>query len=1226
MPARINLDEPDNLTPRLNLEDDADINPTWEGIKGAAKGVLAAVPFMPVQSPVQEAPAPNSLFAGTEQFVRPVSRAIGATAIGSIGGAPGVAAANMADKAIQIGTEQGVEGFTERPIATGIDIALAGATSSLPFKFGSSSTAAAREAIEAGAKKLPIFLGLAGKNAAVDTAAGVAQTAADAGQRGQNIFDAAADSFLPNLGMAVGAGLLGARGAVKGKPAPELPIQPKPAESPVSPRINLDDETPVVADKATQEQLQGVLDGTAKPSGRTLYHGPGHEKNGQRILESGFDLGRVGENNMRTLDGVYFTDDPQIAGNYTEFDPPIHGWHDENGGRGAVPESRYNAFVQTDMSPNAKVYDATSEIRALYEKYPDYGLDALKDKGLGDKDISNYDSRLAEFKALSDKIRADGYDVAHSKIGGAGEETSDYIILRPEAFKYRHGGPKPKMPTAPAIEPIAGGTGKVPPSGDGGAIPPIPPKPPVSEGASNRGPVGDGPQKYVGSQNVSKMPVTQEEYLTLKQAYNKEADEINRMKGDKRVSEAVIEDATKSKVMDWTAKQATEAYINPSKFDMTDADQFALRSRAMGNLRKYTQSGDKESYNEFVSFMKAAQRMAAKAGQELQSYRIQAKAWDSVLTTKDKTAVRMMDIFKEDVGGIPEQFKQKLSNLKPDDYTGANKLIQEAAATKHGKYWWVHPYIYFNLLSNPVTHLGNASANLAQTVGGVAVKGVAGALNMGKSVANREVDIAELPAYVKGIGKGVSAGAARAMYAWKNGFTQNQAKELKGAIFPQFTGMKSILNTPGRALQAADEFFRSVNASAEADALAMRQARKDVAAKGGDVKKIAEAYLASPTKEMIEKIDMASARSVFQEELPKQITKLQEFINSLEVGGGDIKPMKFIQPFIQVPFNVTKQILENSPAGVLMKNTGLNKSERIARAVIGTAPLLVLMPMIEDGTIEVVGPIPKDSKERERFFSENKRPWSVKVGGRYVDLKFFGAFSAPLAIAGAYGQALKTKGKKPDSSVAEQMVYNTTNFMADASFFTGFSSFAGMIDDPETRGPRFLANMGSQWVPGGGAQRFINQLPAPIGDKWQREAETAWEKIVGGTIAARHTLPIRYSGVGEKVERNGPFPLAKKDALLAEFEKHKIGMGQPSRKQTTRDGEEVELDKDQLRALIEGVNAPVATKARELIASERYRNANPVQQKIMLEVVLKKRDPLFNQTRRKQGLDFLRPR
>lgn len=1352
----IDLDAEDAQTTQPIIDLDAEEetpsdNYFLEGLKGAGRGLLATVPFMPVTSPVQDAPAANSFLSGTERLARPIARGLGATVVGSLGGAAGVAGANMADRAIQIGAEQGVEAFTEKPLQTGLDIAVSGATSGLPFKFGGATTKAATEALKQGATKMSVLPGLIAKNAAVDTTAGVAQTAADAYQRGENPLDAGVQGALPNLAISTVANLLGARGAVKGAKAKiEAPesgtIQTDIKASVEAPKvIDLDAEEAARAATLNMDlRSQGVDPGetTVKIGGEK----PSRENWALDPIRVAFEKG---EDVPRPILAEYIT-------TYAAKDEPLKpamlkrlGVVDDKGARDIVQnEGTYenNAIawrekyrlqkaqegpVEAISGTLAPKVDESAQKPGRSAKEPEWWkisadevkefrkgewvrpfadssvmkfADALGIDDTGDEilkstyrhgDIgqafasnSHVAARAKQLGFSNDQIKA-----ALRKVERSEENGEDYHAFRvrlaieqglpvPESNLQRYHiffeSDPPVAPQKPAegVSDVVSGTlsGKVDEStvqADSGAIPttkvgdpnvgqpregqgqkagllkpiqtfegnagmgqpPAPPsKPPVAAGGEPPVPGDSGlPGKYVGSQNTLKMPINRadiasaDELRLLKSTYEREAAAINKVKGGPRVTETVIEDATKSKVLDWDADRALKAFVSPAKEDFTDADHFALRSIAMGKLRKANQTNDKDSLNEFVAFMKASQVMANKAGRDLRSYDIQAKAWDSVLTTKDKTAVRLTEIFKDEAT-IPEAFKKKLLDLKPDDYTSANKLIQEAAATKHGKFWWVHPYVYFNLLSNPITHLGNAGANVAQTAGAVATKGVAGLLNVRKAAGSREVDIAELPAYLKGLGNGISDGAARAMYAWKNGFTQGQAKELKGSIFPQFSGIASILNTPGRALQSADEFFRAINAGGEAHALAVREAKKQVAKGGGSVKQLTELYLKHPTQEMTDAIDKAAARSVFQEELPKYWKGLENFLAQERPVGSGIQPGKFIQPFIQVPFNVSKQLLQNSPVGLaFLKAEGANKSEVLARTIIGTAPLLVLLPLIENGIIEVNGGIPKDQKERERFYADKKRPWSVRIGGRYVDLRYFGAFAAPLAVAGAYGQALKVKERKPDEAAIAQTVYGLSSYLFDASFFTGFSSFTAMLKDPEREGARFSANMASQWIPGGGLQRFLNQAPV-VGDKWQREAETMWEKAAAGTVLGRALLPERLNSAGEKVERQGPFPRAGEDALYREFEKHDIGMATPARKQRDRQGNDIEITAEQQRGLLEGVNAPVAAKARELIASERYKKAQPYQQKLMLEAIMRRRDPLFNKTRRTLGLDFLKPR
>lgn len=241
--------------------------PTESAIEGAFQGLGATVPFTTIQSPVQEAPNSNVAGAGVEQFVRPVARGILARGAGTVAGGAlagpkgafaGATTAAIVDRAAQIEAEGGLgESFSKRPIATAIDLGIHGAGTYGGMKTGAVTALTAKKAIEGGAKKLPEFLKVAGKNAVADAAIGTATTAADAAQSGQDFVEAGKQALLPNILVAMGTAPFGAHTAVK----PPVPLRQM-----VKAGTAQAGESPIPAPKVPETASNEVLGASQKPS------------------------------------------------------------------------------------------------------------------------------------------------------------------------------------------------------------------------------------------------------------------------------------------------------------------------------------------------------------------------------------------------------------------------------------------------------------------------------------------------------------------------------------------------------------------------------------------------------------------------------------------------------------------------------------------------------------------------------------------------------------------------------------------------------------------------------------------------------------------------------------------------------------------------------------------------------------------------------------------------
>jgi hypothetical protein len=138
----------------------------------------------------------------------------------------------------------------------------------------------------------------------------------------------------------------------------------------------------------------------------------------------------------------------------------------------------------------------------------------------------------------------------------------------------------------------------------------------------------------------------------------------------------------------------------------------------------------------------------------------------------------------------------------------------------------------------------------------------------------------------------------------------------------------------------------------------------------------------------------------------------------------ELRPGRVVQPFIGIVYNVSKQMINHSPAGLarLVSNHNWNQESAIrigAEALTGSLPLLFLVPYAEKGNI--TGAVPTDPGEKERFYETGKQPYSVKIGDRWVDYRLMGPLAMPFAEASAWVQGSKTASDDQTKSKAMQL-------------------------------------------------------------------------------------------------------------------------------------------------------------------------------------------------------------
>jgi hypothetical protein len=158
--------------------------------------------------------------------------------------------------------------------------------------------------------------------------------------------------------------------------------------------------------------------------------------------------------------------------------------------------------------------------------------------------------------------------------------------------------------------------------------------------------------------------------------------------------------------------------------------------------------------------------------------------------------------------------------------------------------------------------------------------------------------------------------------------------------------------------------------------------------------------------------------------------------------------------------------------------------ERHALATAGTVAMSASAMAALQG-LTTAG-VPKDPKEREAFFAAGKRPWSIRIGSKWVPMMYFGPFFWSLAVPAAWKQ---TYMDDPDS-LTRGKVKNAARFALEANkalimqtSVTGFKNFMDILTGggDENALTKALGFISTQYIPGSSMQRWVNAISLP---KW----------------------------------------------------------------------------------------------------------------------------------------------
>lgn len=293
----------------------------------------------------------------------------------------------------------------------------------------------------------------------------------------------------------------------------------------------------------------------------------------------------------------------------------------------------------------------------------------------------------------------------------------------------------------------------------------------------------------------------------------------------------------------------------------------------------------------------------------------------------------------------------------------------------------------------------------------------------------------------------------------KNLDTGTMSEYLRDSVSKKTRNIASLNGIPTRALEATDRFFQTLIKSGEIAN----------GANEGQAQKIADKYL---FREMLDPKNLTG-----QGNLSATLDKIGTILTDVR----DVPVLGWTVPFIKTVINVSKEMLERSPAGFLNVAGNADKALAISKATTGTAALLGTFALLNDGNYETDAP--KDAEEAKAWYASGRKAWSLKIGNEYIPINYFGMFAYPLAIAMI---AKDQVSRNPDSISTDPTGKLVAGAAASLSFWlknTPLQSINDIFDvlsQPDGSGmASFIASYGKQTVPASGLMRWIAQIVDP---------------------------------------------------------------------------------------------------------------------------------------------------
>ncbi len=571
--------------------------------------------------------------------------------------------------------------------------------------------------------------------------------------------------------------------------------------------------------------------------------------------------------------------------------------------------------------------------------------------------------------------------------------------------------------------------------------------------------------KYAFNINKNKLNLKAPEKEVLDKVVNQVTPELEKAKGKRLSNKEVIEAAKKSEMLQQvTSREETlkaNAAMLKARQRMVELDKQITREAVKGN-----QKAVEKNMKELIDSLRVVSAEAADRGRKLQSLAIQAED-ESIRTT----------ILKE-ISKTETDTEKIIKEAASVDWENANSVAKfYRKFIKPSLREILDEYRYNNMLSSPRTQLRNSFSNLVQ------------------AYITRPATIAAT-GDIKGTAKyyqGALSSLPKAKKAFVDAFSGNRAVEKPDLEYIPTLKLPRFMTIPSRALEAGDKFFSTI---------------------------IREGELARGTSKT--RAEEIAAYSLFRQDLkPKGQGKLLNVIDDLTEGvysfGNKFPAFRWFVPFVRTPMNFAKQWVEYSPMGIATLPGAANKKEQLAKTLLGSAVTLMGAQLALEGNTTWAAPT--DPKEKELFYASGRKPFSVKIGDKWVSMMYAGPYAYALALPAALSYYQTENRTALTDNQLEKMgkvVASMAEFLSGQTFLEGIDNFVSLLKgDVDYSFSKNLAYTSGQMIPLQGLVRYITTAIDPV----YRKAQGPLEQFQSGLPFISQSLTPYTDPTGKPSER-----------------------------------------------------------------------------------------------------------
>lgn len=366
-----------------------------------------------------------------------------------------------------------------------------------------------------------------------------------------------------------------------------------------------------------------------------------------------------------------------------------------------------------------------------------------------------------------------------------------------------------------------------------------------------------------------------------------------------------------------------------------------------------------------------------------------------------------------------------------------------------------------------------------------------------------------------------------------------------------------IVRIPSRLMLGTDEFFKQLNYRSQVYASLRREGR----ARGFNEDQIA-AYVDANFQKAFDEFGGAV--------IPQGGAEANQFLRysrqqtwTQDLGQGTLMydayrfinqhpSLKIVMPFVKTPSNIIRDFAAHTPglnfiaaeSKAALAQGGEAAQIELAKMSVGIMTATMFVSLGLSG--HVTGSPPKDRKLREHLMNTGWRPYSFKIGDKYVEYKRIDPFAMMAGIGADIATAIDEFNKDINNKSLGDLLENLTAGIAFAvkdnvlnkTYMQGLSDFMNCFfsaDNEEavtTRLSKYIGNTAASFVPFTSLLRFGRYQI----DDSLKELRGMTDYMVNALPGFSESLPTRYNWVdGTPVHNTGLVNDDKRDAVFNEL-------------------------------------------------------------------------------------------